>query len=149
METKLLPYALQTGKPILGVCRGIQLLNAALGGSLYQDLPTQRQSATPHRQSPPYDQPRHTDRILPDTPLHALLRRETLPVNSCHHQAIKDLAPALTAMAVSPDGLIEAVFARSQRFLWAVQWHPEFSFRKDPVSVEIVKAFVDASARKE
>ena len=144
METKLLPYALETGKPILGICRGIQLLNAALGGSLYQDLPTQRRSGTPHRQSPPYDQPRHTDRILPDTPLSALLRRETLPVNSCHHQGIKALAPQLRAMAVAEDGLIEAVWRPVSRFFWAVQWHPEFAFRTDPASAAIFRAFVES-----
>ena len=149
MEQIALKYAMEQDKPVLGICRGIQLINAALGGTLYQDLPTMHPSEISHRQERPYDKPSHEVTLVPDTPLMKLTGKKTLRVNSCHHQAIRDLAPGLTAMAVSPDGLIEAVFAQSQRFLWAVQWHPEFSFRKDPVSVKIVKAFVDASARKE
>ena len=149
MEQIALKYAMEQDKPVLGICRGIQLINAALGGTLYQDLPTMHPSEISHRQERPYDKPSHEVTLVPDAPLMKLTGKDALQVNSCHHQAIKDLAPGLTAMAVSPDGLIEAIFGQSQRFLWAVQWHPEFSFRKDPVSVEIVKAFVDASARKE
>ena len=142
MESKLLRYVLAADKPILGICRGIQLINAVLGGTLYQDLPTQRESTTPHRQKPPYDLPRHLDRILPDTPLYALLRRETLPVNSCHHQAVRALSPQLREMAVAEDGLIEAVWRPESRFLWAVQWHPEFSYKTDPAGAEVFRAFV-------
>lgn len=144
METKLLRHVLAADRPVLGICRGIQLINAALGGTLFQDLPSQRVSAVPHRQDPPYDLPRHTDRILPDSPLFALLRRESLPVNSCHHQAIRDLSPELREMAVSEDGLIEAVWRPESRFLWAVQWHPEFSFRTNPAGAEIFRAFVES-----
>ena len=149
LEVKVLKAALEADKAVFGICRGLQLINAALGGTLYQDLPTMHPSEISHRQERPYDKPSHEVTLVPGTPLMKLTGKNTLQVNSCHHQAIKDLASGLMTMAVSPDGLIEAVFAQSQRFLWAVQWHPEFSFRKDPVSVEIVKAFVDASARKD
>ncbi len=144
METKLLQYVIAADKPLLGICRGIQLLNVALGGDLYQDLPTQWKSATSHRMDPPYNLPWHTNQILPDTPLHALLRSETLPVNSCHHQAVKTLAPSLRVMAVAADNLIEAVWRPESRFLWAVQWHPEFSYATDPASMEIFRAFVES-----
>lgn len=142
MEQIALAKALAKDKPILGICRGIQLINAALGGTLYQDLSGMHPSETNHRQERPYDTPSHKVSLVPGSPLAILTGEETLQVNSCHHQAIKDLAPDLTAMAYAPDGLIEAVYGMNYRFLWAVQWHPEFSFRKDPVSVHIVKAFV-------
>lgn len=145
METQVLAYAIAQDKPVLGICRGLQLLNAALGGTLYQDLPLQHPSETPHTQRPPYDEPRHSLRVLPDTPLHALLGREELAVNSYHHQAICALAPGLRAMAVSPDGLIEAVWAPEQRFCWAVQWHPEYAFRRDENCRAIFRAFVAAA----
>ena len=147
MEQIALEYAMAQNKPILGICRGIQLINAVLGGTLYQDLPTMHPSDISHRQERPYDMPAHEVTLIPDAPLMKLSGKGRLQVNSCHHQAIKDLAADLTAMAVSPDGLIEAVYARNQKFLWAVQWHPEFSFRKDPVSIEIVRAFVDAASK--
>ena len=142
MEQTALEKSLAKDKPVLGICRGIQLINAALGGTLYQDLPSMHPSDINHRQERPYDHPSHWVTLVPGSPLAILIGKETLPVNSCHHQAIKDLAPDLTAMAYAPDGLVEAVYGKNCRFLWAVQWHPEFSFRKDPISVKIVKTFV-------
>ena len=146
MEKYVLNCALQGDKPVLGICRGVQLLNALLGGTLYQDLPTQHPSATEHHQTPPYDVPVHEVLIQPDTPLHALLGRDRLPVNSYHHQAIKDLSPRLKPMAVSEDGLVEAVHLPGKRFVWGVQWHPEVSFRTDAASAAILRAFVGAAA---
>ena len=82
--------------------------------------------------------------LTADSPLWALLGKDTLAVNSLHHQAIKTLAPGLAAMAVSEDGLTEAVCLPDKRFVWAVQWHPEFSFRVNEDSRKIFKAFVGA-----
>lgn len=144
MEATALEKALEKDKPVLGICRGIQLINAALGGTLYQDLPTMRPSDVCHRQERPYDSPSHDVTLPEGSPLAVLTGRNVLHVNSCHHQAVRDLAPGLTAMAYAPDGIIEAVACPDHRFLWAVQWHPEFSFRKDPVSVQIVRAFVES-----
>ena len=93
MERRILEYALAEDKPILGVCRGIQFINAALGGTLYQDLPSQHPSDTVHRQPPPYERPVHNVAVRADTPLHRCLGVSALPVNSLHHQAVKDLAP--------------------------------------------------------
>ena len=95
--------------PVLGICRGIQFLNAYLGGTLYQDLNTQHPTATEHHQKPPYDVPVHNIRIQKDSRLHKLLGTDSLAVNSYHHQAIKKKADVLVAMAVSEDGLVEAV----------------------------------------
>ncbi|MBR4232112.1 MAG: gamma-glutamyl-gamma-aminobutyrate hydrolase family protein [Oscillospiraceae bacterium] len=144
METIVLRYAIDADKPVLSICRGIQFINAALGGSLYQDLPTQRPSDISHRQKPPYDEPSHEVTLVADSPLCRCLEADRISVNSCHHQAVKKLARGLEPMALSTDGLTEALYMPGKRFLWAVQWHPEFSFRKDENSMKIFRAFVGA-----
>ena len=132
---------------MLGICRGIQFFNACLGGTLYQDLPTEHPSEVAHVMRPPYDQTVHSVALLPGTPLAALLGRAELGVNSYHHQAIKVLAPGLVEMARSEDGLVEAVYLPDKSFVWAVQWHPEFSFRTDENSRKIFSAFVAAASK--
>ena len=144
MELKLLKMAVKEDKPILGICRGIQFINVAFGGTLYQDLPVQFKSAVKHHQNPPYNRPAHIVTLIPDTPLYDFLQEKTIAVNSCHHQAIKDLAKPLSAMAISEDGLIEAVYLKDCKFLWAVQWHPEFSLKTEPTSTRIFEKFVGA-----
>ena len=146
LETKLLTAVLKRNKPVLGICRGIQLINSVLGGTLYQDLPTQHPSETSHRMKPPYDQVWHEVSLVEGSPLQKTLGKASTGVNSCHHQAILDLAPGLVPMAWSPDGLIEAVHMPEKKFLWAVQWHPEFSYKVNDDSVEIFKAFVASMA---
>lgn len=144
MEVIALRLAIDADKPVLGICRGLQFINAALGGTLYQDLPSQHPSDIKHRQEAPYDVPSHTVSVIPGSPLYDCLHIRELPVNSCHHQAIKDLASGLEAMAVSPDGLTEALYKPDHHFLWAVQWHPEFSYRTDPCSRMIFRTFAEA-----
>lgn len=142
MERIVLEDAMQKDKPILGICRGIQLINALLGGTLYQDLPTQHPSDINHHQTPPYDVPVHDVFIKKDSPLYDCLGSDRISVNSYHHQAVKDVAPCLEVMAESEDGIVEALYKPFYRFLWAVQWHPEFSYKKDDNSRKIFKAFV-------
>ena len=142
MERLVLEDAMQKDKPILGICRGIQLINALLGGTLYQDLPTQHPSDIDHHQTPPYDVPVHDVFIKKDSPLYDCLGSDRISVNSYHHQAVKDVAPCLEVMAESEDGIVEALYKPSYSFLWAVQWHPEFSYKKDGNSRKIFKAFV-------
>lgn len=144
LERELLDRALEQDKPVLGICRGIQFLNAALGGTLYQDLPTEH----PSNIVPSHDRAVHMVRLLPDTPLASLLHRTELGVNSYHHQAIKTLAPGLAEMARSEDDLIEAVYLPDKTFVWAVQWHPEMSLRADEDSRKIFSAFVAAVRKK-
>ena len=144
MESLLLKLSMEKGLPILGICRGIQLINAVLGGTLWQDLPTEKPSELEHHMAPPYDRAVHEVTLLEGTPLFELLKHQAIGVNSYHHQAIKKLGRGLSAMAVSSDGLVEAVYKPDYRFLWAVQWHPEFSFEKDPKSLKIFEAFQDA-----
>ena len=144
MESILFSYAYEKDKASFGICRGLQFINVALGGTLYQDLPSQRPGEVTHRQPAPYDEPCHPVELVEGSPLQSLLKQQSIGVNSCHHQGIKGLSPQLQSMGTAPDGLIEAVWAPEKRFVWAVQWHPEFSFRKDEDSRVIFKRFVEA-----
>lgn len=144
MEKSVLREALESDKPVLGICRGMQFINAALGGTLYQDIPTQHPSAVEHHQQPPYHIPSHEVTVVTGSPLYKYLNAESLSVNSCHHQAIKALAPGLEIMAAAPDGIVEAVCMPEHRFLWAVQWHPEFSYQTEINSRRIFRAFIEA-----
>ena len=143
MERPLFLGAIERDKPVLGICRGAQLINAVLGGTLYQDLPALRPSAVPHHQMPPYHLPSHP--VSLSGPLARLLEADAIPVNSCHHQGIDVLAPELEAMALAEDGLVEAVYAPGKTFVWAVQWHPEFSCAVDENSKKIFRGFVLAA----
>lgn len=141
MEAGLLKEALALDKPILGICRGMQLINAVLGGTLIQDIPKQFPSEISHRQPAPYNAPSHSVSVT--GALAACLETDTIMVNSCHHQGIEKLSPALESMAAAPDGLIEAVCMPGKRFLWAFQWHPEML--QDENSNKIFQSFLDAA----
>lgn len=144
LEYALLSEALNRDVPLLGICRGAQFINAALGGSLYQDIPSQMPAAVSHCMKSPYDRYWHKVSLMPDTPLSAMLKATTLRVNSYHHQGIRDLSFQLCPMAYSPDGLVEAFYHSSKKFTWRVQWHPEFLWQKDHAQRMIFQAFVDA-----
>jgi putative glutamine amidotransferase len=146
MRDKLEAYmfreaVINQNKPALGICRGIQVINIMLGGTLYQDIPTELPSTIKHRYGPPYDTPIHNVRIVPESPLYKLTGKECLEVNSCHHQGINRLAKGLVVMAASEEGLIEAVYMPDHPFVWAVQWHPECSI-KEEISKKIFSSFV-------
>ncbi|MGI5989008.1 MAG: gamma-glutamyl-gamma-aminobutyrate hydrolase family protein [Lachnospiraceae bacterium] len=130
--------------PILGICRGIQFINVMRGGTLYQDLSLEHPSGCCHNMSSPYDRPCHRVKIQKNSPLFELWKREEKPVNSIHHQAIRDIGADLSCMAVSEDGLTEAVYAPDKRFVWAVQWHPEYSFQKDEDQLSLARYFIEA-----
>ena len=139
-EWRLLDAARAARTPTLGICRGCQVLNVYLGGTLYQDLPLQRPSGVEHSIVEPRDAPAHTLTIT-DT-RHALARvlaRDEIGetwVNSRHHQAVKGLAPGLAPFATAPDGVLEGFYlpAASRRDWWAVgvQWHPENLVAQSP-----------------
>ncbi|MDM8271956.1 gamma-glutamyl-gamma-aminobutyrate hydrolase family protein [Thermophilibacter provencensis] len=144
LEALLVPAALEADLPLLGICRGLQALNVILGGTLWQDLPKQTHSEVNHHGTAPYENPVHTVSVLPGTPLAACVGEGELPVNSFHHQALRDVAPGLKVMAQAADGVVEAVWRPASRFCWAVQWHPEFSHAVDGASRNIFSAFVGA-----
>lgn len=141
LESLLLKQVLGLNKPILGICRGFQFINASLGGKLYQDLKQEFGNKVNHEQSKPYDSFAHTVKI--DGFLQNLLQKREIQVNSLHHQGIKELAPGLQACAQASDGLIEAFSVPDKNFLLAVQWHPEYGAEWES-SKKIFKAFIDA-----
>jgi len=156
-EFRLLEWALADGLPVFAICRGIQVLNVALGGSLYQDLAADFRADVAHDQArlePPVPrvQPSHGVTVRPGSFLADLVGEGELRVNSMHHQGIKALAPGLGPVASAPDGLIEAVEASDpapSAFLLGVQWHPEeLALGDDPASRRLFDAFVTAAAKR-
>ena len=133
-----------TEKPILGICRGCQLINVALGGTLYQDIPTEKPSEVTHRQNDFGSSPIHSVKLVANTPLSLLTGQEQLQVNSLHHQAIKTLGEGLEVMAVAEDGIIEAIYMPGGKYLQAYQWHPERMFDTDAQSRLIFADFINA-----
>ena len=124
-ELALFAVARQRELPILGVCRGIQLINVALGGTLYQDLPSERPGTIDHSPLGTRNARSHAVSLQPGSRAAGALGSPSVRVNSFHHQAIKDLAPGLLASGWSEDGLIEAAETGSGPWILAVQWHPE------------------------
>jgi putative glutamine amidotransferase len=130
-EVKLLLEALAHDVPILAICRGMQLLNVALGGTLVQDIRTETGSGIHHDDfARPRTEIAHTVSIRSGSRLHALLGEDAVEVNSFHHQAVDRLATPFVATAFAPDGIVEAVEFRAERFVLGVQWHPEAWWRE-------------------
>jgi putative glutamine amidotransferase len=127
-EQVLVHAFVKAGKPVFGVCRGLQLINVAFGGTLYQDISTQLPDSRTHRDGQAYDKHFHTLKIVPETRLSALFTcASSYKINSIHHQSIKRLAEGFVAEAHCPDdGVIEAIRYNGPSYIAAVQWHPEF-----------------------
>ena len=145
-ERALIPLVLQADKPLLAICRGAQILNVALGGSLYEDIPSALPAALRHDWYPNYprDYLAHWVEVVPDSRLAEILGTCKLRTNSLHHQAIQQPAPALDVVAHAEDGVIEAVELPGKRFVIGVQWHPE-CLPEEPAIQRLFKAFVIAS----
>ena len=124
-EARMFEKITKTKKPILAICRGMQVINVFLGGTLYQDIETEYETDLTHRQTAPVTAPWHDIKILPNTYLFARIGKETMMGNSFHHQAIKTLAKNLTSTAKAKDGIIEAYSHDTYPYLRAYQWHPE------------------------
>ena len=149
-EMALVDLALRRGIPIFGICRGLQVLNVALGGTLYQDLPSQWEGdVLKHRQVTPKWQPSHEVEVDKGTYISEVMGREVVKVNSYHHQGIKDLAEGLVVTGRSPDGVVEAVEARdlSERWLLGGQWHAEAMRGAGPQQESLFEAHVSAAER--
>ena len=147
-EMALVGLALRRGMPVFGICRGMQVLNVALGGTLYQDLPSQwEQDLLKHRQATPKWQPTHEVRVSEGSYIAEVIGRESVKVNSYHHQGIRDLAEGLIVTGRSSDGVIEAVEAEdlSERWLLGVQWHAEAMRGAGPQQESLFDAHVSAA----
>ena len=144
LEFRVFQKALSTSKPILAICRGAQLTNVALGGTLYQDIPTELDTQIPHRQSEPDCSPSHEVKVFADTPLYKIAGTERIQANSFHHQAIKKLGKGLAVMAVADDEMIEAFYLSGERYLCAYQWHPERLYETNPHNRRIFDDFINA-----
>lgn len=149
-ETALSKAFVAAGKPVFGVCRGLQVINVMFGGTLLQDITTLRPQSLKHRESELYDRNFHALEFVPGTRLAQLYPGiARININSVHHQGIKDLAPDLVVEAVCPDDqLIEAVRWRGPSYLAAVQWHPEFHDPKDTSVIDdapMLKDFLNAA----
>lgn len=142
----VLAEAERRGTPLLAICFGMQILNVQRGGTLIQDIQAQFPNAIKHQQGVPRDRHSHRVRLLEGSLLSELARAESVPVNSHHHQAIEKTGTGLIATAWTSDGLIEALEDPSaERFVLAVQWHPEIAWQRDELSQAIFKKFVAAA----
>jgi putative glutamine amidotransferase len=145
-EIALIKEAIKQGKPILGICRGCQVLNVALGGSLFQDLPLQAPSSIQHSSPNKPQWSYHGIRIEKDSLLFSILGEDRLSVNSSHHQAIRNLAPGLRVVAEADDGIIEAIESDANTFMLGVQWHPE-AMNDQSSSILLLQAFIESCVR--
>ena len=125
IEIELIRYALRRKLPILGICRGSQLLNVVCGGTLYGDVQKEKKSRLKHINFAHYDSYRHPISIVAGSPLQKWYSRKTLRVTSYHHQGIRDLSPRFQPMAYAKDGLVEAYFDPKADFVVGLQFHPE------------------------
>jgi putative glutamine amidotransferase len=155
VEVALAHWALEDEKPVLGVCRGMQLINVAAGGSLYQDIAEELPGALKHDyfpfrgQSFSRDYLAHEVRVTGGTRLAHLMGAGALKVNSMHHQGVKTLGHGLLPTAVAPDGLIEAIEGDRDGYLVAVQWHPEALTDNDERTRALFADFIEAAAEWE
>lgn len=136
--------ALRLNKPMLGICRGVQLLNVAFGGTLYQHL-GKSTTKLKHFQKSKMDVPGHTVKIIPGTNLHNIIKKDRFITNSFHHQAVKKLATDFIVNSVALDGTIEGIEREGAPFILGVQWHPERMSAKSPEMLNLFKAFVKKS----
>ena len=148
VELQFARWAIAEGKPLFGLCRGLQIVNVALGGTLYQDIASQLDGALKHDCFPTAGYARdhlaHDIAVSSGSRLAALVGATPLRVNSMHHQAVKDVAPGLVPTAIAPDGLIEALESSDGPFLLGVQWHPESLVERDPRMRRLLAGFVEA-----
>lgn len=142
-ELSVIKAAAQLKKPILGICRGIQILNVAYGGTLYQDVSLIEGANLKHFQAvTERDALWHTVTVTPDSTLASILGEESILVNSFHHQALKTAAPGFNITAYSKDGVIEAIELPGDHFVLGVQWHPEMIAEKHPAMLALFETLV-------
>ncbi len=148
-EVYMAKRAVLLGKPVLGICRGIQLINAAMGGTLYQDIYCQIKDKPllKHSQEAPKWYATHEIFIEKGSIVCKCLEGTTARVNSFHHQAVKDVAPGLEVTSAAADGIIESIESAGKGFILGVQWHPELMWQTQGVFINLFREFVGACAR--
>ena len=147
-EIALYRAVIETDKPIFGICRGIQLMNVAAGGTLYQDIPSQVKAEVPlqHSQCTPSHIATQKITVVPNTLLSDILGgKGTIFMNSHHHQAVRDIAPGYRRCAFTSDGVTEGIYMPEKRFVLGVQWHPERLSAEFEDAAALFRAFVAAS----
>ncbi|KLU63678.1 putative glutamine amidotransferasec [Desulfosporosinus acididurans] len=148
VEISIVNYALKHQVPLLAICRGVQLLNVALGGTLIQDIPSTVSKALQHSQTAERNRDTHWVTVEKNSKLYEIFQEDRVRVNSLHHQAIDVLAPDLRAVAKASDGIIEAVeYTKVSSFFIAVQWHPESLASTNPLMRRLISQFI-ASTQK-
>jgi putative glutamine amidotransferase len=147
VELRMIRWALDSKMPLLGICRGIQMINVAAGGSLYQDIPAQLENKLRHQhvKGNPYHLPVHSLEIDPASQLARALRVTKIEVNSLHHQSVKRVAPDFYITARAPDGIIEGIEARNGHFAVGVQFHPELMVDHDARMMGIFRELINAT----
>ena len=140
-------YLLTTGKPFLAICRGIQVMNVAEGGTLYQDIPSQISRDICHNQGAAGTERTHSAAIEPGSYMHSIAKCDTMLVNSFHHQALNTIGDGLKVSARAMDGVVEAV-ENADGSVFAVQWHPELLYAENPEHRAIFETFVNRCAAK-
>lgn len=144
LELPLFRLVYAAKKPVLAICRGIQVMNIALGGDIYQDIASQYPTTLQHSQESQAHIPVHSVTVKENSLLYTITGKDTLRVNSFHHQAVRRLADGLCMAAAAPDGIIEAIYAPSHPFALGVQWHPERMTARDDSSQKLFETFVNS-----
>ena len=143
-EEILIEEILRLDKPLLAICRGLQILNVTLGGTLYQDIKIDKNNNIDsiHKQDQPFDKVSHRVILNKESNLYNIFKKEYIEVNSIHHQGIKILGKDLKEAGISEDGIIESIYIEGKKFLLGVQWHPEILFKNYPEHFDIFKEFI-------
>lgn len=146
LELYLAKKVLESGKPVLGICRGIQIMNVAAGGTLYQDIGSQITSSTvlKHSQQAPKWHPTHDIRVSQGSKVWKVFKKQFISVNTFHHQAIKDVAAGFVVTSSTSDGVIESIEHTQHTFAVGIQWHPELMWENYPEQLNLFKLFVDS-----
>ncbi|MFP4016511.1 MAG: gamma-glutamyl-gamma-aminobutyrate hydrolase family protein [Halanaerobiales bacterium] len=145
-ELEMVKYSFGLKLSVLGICKGCQIINIALGGTLFQDIYSQKESVLKHTQEAPRWYPTHMINIEKGSLLHQIIEKDKIKVNSTHHQAIKGVGDSLKISALAEDGVVEAIESREDRFILGVQWHPEALWENSEENFNIFREFIKKSS---